>query len=145
MTNSQAVASRALWDFSRSSKHCIHLYTTKTIYFSASFLQCPHLHQSRFPVLICNKSAAEAWICLVFFLVVLIPVDIAYSNMQENSSWSIRLISEAAGKSRPATLFKKNLWHRCFSVNFEKFLRTPFFTEHFWWGTSGDLLAFLCD
>ena len=100
----------------------------------ASFLQCSHLHQSRFPVLICNKSAAEAWICLVFFLMALIPVDIAYSNMQENGSWSIRLISKAAGKSRPATLFKKSLWHRCFSVNFEKFLRTPFFTEHFWWG-----------
>ena len=28
---------------------------------------------------------------------------------------------------RPATLFKKRLWHRCFPVNFEKFLRTLFF------------------
>ena len=26
----------------------------------------------------------------------------------------------------PATLLKKRLWHRCFSVNFAKFLRTPF-------------------
>ena len=26
---------------------------------------------------------------------------------------------------RPATLLKKRLWHRCFPVNFEKFLRTP--------------------
>ena len=25
-----------------------------------------------------------------------------------------------------ATLLKKNLWHRCFPVNFTKFLRTPF-------------------
>ena len=24
-------------------------------------------------------------------------------------------------------------WHRCFPVNFVKFLRTPFFTEHLWW------------
>ena len=31
---------------------------------------------------------------------------------------------------RPATLFKKRLWHRCFPVNFEKFLRTSFLTEH---------------
>ena len=31
-----------------------------------------------------------------------------------------------------ATLLKKTLWHRCFSVNFEKFLRTPFLTEHLW-------------
>ena len=34
---------------------------------------------------------------------------------------------------RPATLFKKRLWHRCFPVNFVKFLRTLFFTEHLWW------------
>ena len=27
---------------------------------------------------------------------------------------------------RPATLLKERLWHRCFLVNFEKFLRTPF-------------------
>ena len=27
----------------------------------------------------------------------------------------------------PATLLKKRLWRRCFPVNFEKFLRTPFF------------------
>ena len=34
---------------------------------------------------------------------------------------------------RPATLLKKTLWHRCFSVNFSKFLSTPFFTEHLRW------------
>ena len=34
---------------------------------------------------------------------------------------------------RPATLLKKRLWHRCFPVNFVKFLRTPFLTEHPWW------------
>ena len=34
---------------------------------------------------------------------------------------------------RPATLFKKRIWHRCFTVNFVKFLRTPFFIEHLWW------------
>ena len=32
-----------------------------------------------------------------------------------------------------ATLLKKGLWHRCFPVNFVKFLRTPFLTEHPWW------------
>ena len=31
---------------------------------------------------------------------------------------------------RSATLLKKRLWHRCFPVNFSKFLRTPFLTEH---------------
>ena len=34
---------------------------------------------------------------------------------------------------RPATLLKRRLWHRCFSVNFAKFLRTPFFIEHIRW------------
>ena len=33
---------------------------------------------------------------------------------------------------RPATLLKKRPWHRCFPVNFVKFLRTPFFTEYLW-------------
>ena len=32
-----------------------------------------------------------------------------------------------------ATLLKKRLWHRCFPVNFVKFPRTPFLTEHLWW------------
>ena len=27
---------------------------------------------------------------------------------------------------RPVTLLKKRLWHRCFPVNFAKFLRAPF-------------------
>ena len=30
-------------------------------------------------------------------------------------------------------LLKKRLWHRCFPVNFAKFLRAPFFIEHLWW------------
>ena len=34
---------------------------------------------------------------------------------------------------RPAILLKKRLSHRYFPVNFAKFLRTPFFIEHFWW------------
>ena len=39
----------------------------------------------------------------------------------------------------PATLIRKTsilletkLQHRSFPMNFAKFLRTPFFTEHFW-------------
>ena len=34
---------------------------------------------------------------------------------------------------RPANLLKKRLWNRVFPVNFGKFPRTPFFTEHLWW------------
>ena len=32
-----------------------------------------------------------------------------------------------------STLLKKRPWHRCFPVNFAKFPRTPFFTEHLRW------------
>ena len=41
-------------------------------------------------------------------------------------------INKVAGL-RPATLLKKKLWGKCFPLNFAKFLRTPFFTEHLWW------------
>ena len=34
---------------------------------------------------------------------------------------------------RPATSFKKRLWHKRFPVNFAKFLRTPFLKEHLCW------------
>ena len=34
---------------------------------------------------------------------------------------------------RPTTLLKRSLWHRCFLVNFVKFLKIPFFTEHLRW------------
>ena len=33
----------------------------------------------------------------------------------------------------PATLLKETLWHRCFPVNFAKFLRAPFSKEHLRW------------
>ena len=39
------------------------------------------------------------------------------------------LFNKVAGL-RPATLLKNRLWHRCFPVDFAKFLRTPFVTEH---------------
>ena len=36
-------------------------------------------------------------------------------------------------KPQPATLIKKRPLHRCFPVNFAKFLRTPFSIEHLLW------------
>ena len=47
------------------------------------------------------------------------------------------LFNKVAGL-KPATLLKKRLCHRCFPVNFMKFLRTPFLQN-----TSGLLLLFL--
>ena len=34
---------------------------------------------------------------------------------------------------RPVSLLKKRFWHSCLPVNFPKFLRPPFFTEHLRW------------
>ena len=34
---------------------------------------------------------------------------------------------------RSANLLKMSLWHRYFPVNFAKFLRTLFLTDHLWW------------
>ena len=39
---------------------------------------------------------------------------------------------------RPATLLKKTLWHRFFTVNFAKFLKTPFLQN-----SSGRLLLYV--
>ena len=46
------------------------------------------------------------------------------------------LFNKVAG--RRATLLKRRLWHRCFPVNFSKFLRTPFLQNN-----SGRLLLFI--
>ena len=43
-----------------------------------------------------------------------------------------RLFLNKVAGLRPATLFKKRLWHRCFPVNFAKFLRTPFSQNTSW-------------
>ena len=42
------------------------------------------------------------------------------------------LFNKVAGL-RLATLLKRRLWHRRFPLNFAKFLRTPFLTEHIRW------------
>ena len=51
-----------LWDFSRSNKNCLHLSTTKAIYFfrfvfaMSAFAQIEISYSNT----VCNKSAAEA-------------------------------------------------------------------------------------
>ena len=47
----------------------------------------------------------------------------------EMLKWQILFCSSL----RPATLLKRRHWHRCFPVNFMKYLTTPFFTEHLRW------------
>ena len=68
---------------------------------------------------ICQRKPPEAVVQMCSVKKVFLEIS---QNSQENtyvSVWS-------------ATLLKKRLWHRCFPVNFAKFLRTTFFTEHLW-------------
>ena len=46
---------------------------------------------------------------------------------------------------RPGTLLKTRLWHKCFLVNFAKFIRTPSFTEHLWATASVDYAEYLME
>ena len=55
-----------------------------------------------------------------------------FTKFTENYLCQRLLFRKAAGL-RPATLLKKSLCHRCFPVNFAKFLKTRFFTEHLRW------------
>ena len=55
-------------------------------------------------------------------------------------SEKFRKIHKKTPVPESATLFKKRPWHRCFPVNFVKFLRTPFLQN-----TSGQLLQFPAD
>ena len=49
--------------------------------------------------------------------------------------WLNKIVTFRSSHQRcsTATLVKKRLWHRCFPVNFVKFLRTPFCTDYLWW------------
>ena len=58
-------------------------------------------------------------------------------SFEKFTGWMHRKIHRKNEGLNPATLLKKRLWHRCFPVNFKKFLRTAFFIEHFWATASG--------
>ena len=47
-----------------------------------------------------------------------------FPNSQENTSAIVSFFN---------SFLKKRLWHKCFLVNFVKFLRAPFFIEYLWW------------
>ena len=52
-----------------------------------------------------------------------------FENFTGKNLCQCLFFNKDAGLS-PATLLKKRLWHRCFPVNFAKFLRTPFLIEN---------------
>ena len=66
------------------------------------------------------------------------PVKKAFLEVLQNSQKntcvrvSFLIKSQAIGL-KPPTIIKKRLWHECFPVNFAKFVRTTFLTEHPRW------------
>ena len=60
-----------------------------------------------------------------------------FTKFSEKRPWQSLFFIKVAGL-RPSTLLKKRPWHRCFPLNFVKFLGTPFLKN-----TSGRLLLSL--
>ena len=52
-------------------------------------------------------------------------------NSQEKTCARVSFFNKVTGL-KLATSLKKRLWHKCFPVNFAKFL-TTYFIEHLWW------------
>ena len=85
---------------------------------------------SKFVVVTCYRSSQRGCSVKKGFL-------INFSKFTGKHLCQSLFFNKVAGIS-PATLLKKRLWHRCFSVNFAKFLWTPFLQN-----TSGWLLLLL--
>ena len=49
------------------------------------------------------------------------------------SKFTRKHLCQSLFSNKVADLWHRWLWHRCFPVNFEKFLRTQFFIEHLRW------------
>ena len=86
----------------------------------------------------CVLSCTE----ITYFISASVAVDQRFNavSKKENNTetmpinFLIKCFQKRSSKGlRPATLLKKTLWHRCFPVNFAKFLRTPSFIEQLWW------------
>ena len=96
--------------------YCTH--TTR--YYLSVLLYIQHL----LPHHHCYFSEAVVWRCII--KTVFLEISQKFSGKYLCQSL---FFNKVAGL-RPASLLKKRLWHRCFPVNFAKFLRTPFVTEH---------------
>ena len=77
-------------------------------------------------------------ICLFFPTIAVVrrcSLKEVFIKTSQNSQKTTRarvyfLVKLQASSLRPATLSKGRLGNRCFSLNFAKYLRTPFFIEH---------------
>ena len=111
------------WNFSYASLHCQALYTNNkskfktNVYYglpATSFtlkgflcISLVEYFRSTHPEVFCKKGVLRNFL-----------------NSQGNTCARVSFLIK---------LLKKRLWQRCFPANFVKFLRTPFFSEHFLW------------
>ena len=89
-----------------------------------------HFHQILyFPVSLCHYVSTKKFQKHLFADILQNRVVKSFAKFTEQHlCWSLFLI-----KLQPSGLklfLKKKLQHRCFPLNFVKFIRTPFFTEH---------------
>ena len=89
-----------------------------------------------------NNSVFELFsrsdLCCFFSHHIVFELDTSKDNLKDTYPQIILSCSYRSQQPRPATSLKKSLWHRCFPVNFSKFLRTPILQN-----TSGRLLLSL--
>ena len=80
----------------------------------------------------------------VFFVNWSLGVKIRRSHRMCSRNNVFLNFSQNSQENRPATLFKKRHWHRCFLVNFTKLFRTPSYIKHLRWLLLFLLLLSLC-
>ena len=122
--------SEVLYIFS-SERDCLNMsshWETKNLY--RLFSNKQHLlafwHTLTVSFQIC-KNAGLVW--LLHFD----PLIKVRSSVKRCSVKKVFLQFSKNSQPQAWNFIKKRLWRRCFPVNFTKFLRTPFFSEHPWW------------
>ena len=117
--------SQTKWKIKEVQRNNVHCFIYSQSFFqlfkghfglSGAFLrQSTLIYRSSHPKVFCKKGVLRNFI-----------------KFTGKHLWQSLLFNKVTGL-RPATLLNKRLWHRCFPVNFMKFLRTPFQIEHLWW------------
>ena len=101
-----------------SLRFCQNCLANTTIFYI--MILGSRLFRSSFPEVFCKKGVLKS-----------------FANFTGKHLCQSLFLNKVAGL-RPTTLLTKRLWHRCFPVNFSKFLRIPFLQN-----TSGRLLLYL--
>ena len=87
-----------------------------------------------FTLLIEQNKRSVKLTCLIFIIFILGFESSILHKLKNTVNCRLKLNSETRSSHQAwsATLLKKRLWHRCFPVNFAKFLRIPFLQNTSW-------------